>query len=431
MKKKIQKKNSLDIESKKLMLERRTSKIILYESPENIDAGIKRKIASYFRIAIFFYILYFIFLGVTLIIVYKRENFNFSTFILIPIIYHSLKVILNFIYFFFGGFRKKYLKTLKMYFILDLIYSLSLMILNLGIILYLYDILEKDKIIFFCIPLILSCLINSFLDCNTFFLLFIDSIFNLLLALNFGNYITINYAIPLLAGYVFSGFILFFASIALFIWISVLICFCFIKNDKPIKYGGLCLGLIPLLIWAYYGAILFLITFGFNKLFNQNIIKINADPAKANKILFYTGIIIIPGGVITLFIFFFSWIYIKKYLEIEKIAKGEKISLHKFARDLKTNMIPTSTNFFKKTKFVENEEEENFKLDKCFMSYSNDAEILIQPCGHSGACTQCITQYLKNHQKCFTCRKVIDNILIIFLDEKTGEYMAKGRIEKV
>ena len=103
-----------------------------------------------------------------------------------------------------------------------------------------------------------------------------------------------------------------------------------------------------------------------------------------------------------------------------------KIFLQKFQKNIQLNISQVSSVFFK---FSNEDKKELENNENCIICLENKSEILIKPCGHSGICKICITEFLKLNENCHICRKKIEKVYIMEFDQENGKYMAEGFIQ--
>jgi hypothetical protein len=64
----------------------------------------------------------------------------------------------------------------------------------------------------------------------------------------------------------------------------------------------------------------------------------------------------------------------------------------------------------------------------CSICYDNCEDVMIDPCGHTGFCSDCLREHLKSVSGCPVCDTVMRRIYIVVQDTKTSQYLSKGVI---
>lgn len=64
----------------------------------------------------------------------------------------------------------------------------------------------------------------------------------------------------------------------------------------------------------------------------------------------------------------------------------------------------------------------------CTICYDNCEDVMIDPCGHTGFCCDCVREHLRNTPGCPVCATPMRKIYIVVQDEATNEYLSKGVI---
>lgn len=120
----------------------------------------------------------------------------------------------------------------------------------------------------------------------------------------------------------------------------------------------------------------------------------------------------------------------------------KEISLKKISKDFPLKFIQLSSSFFKRDTELSQEEkrtEENMAdadgeepvgvenvvvqdaqpksdaggNDNCIICYTNEPNIIIEPCGHGGMCQGCMLNLIQKERICPFCRKNMDHIYIV------------------
>lgn len=121
----------------------------------------------------------------------------------------------------------------------------------------------------------------------------------------------------------------------------------------------------------------------------------------------------------------------------------KEISLKKISKDFPLKFIQLSSSFFKRDTEMTKEEiksEDNMAdadqdeespnvenvvveeaqakpdtegNDNCIICYTNEPNIIIEPCGHGGMCQGCMLNLIQKEKICPFCRKSMDHIYIV------------------
>lgn len=68
--------------------------------------------------------------------------------------------------------------------------------------------------------------------------------------------------------------------------------------------------------------------------------------------------------------------------------------------------------------------------DVCFLCCESLPNVMLDPCGHGGACKDCLVSFLKGQgENCPFCKKKIHKVYVLDYDEEDGRYRAKGEIK--
>lgn len=79
---------------------------------------------------------------------------------------------------------------------------------------------------------------------------------------------------------------------------------------------------------------------------------------------------------------------------------------------------------------VETTAESKPERDVCFLCCESLPNVMLDPCGHGGACKDCLVNFLKAQgENCPFCKKKIHKVYVLDYDEEDGMYRAKGEIK--
>ena len=178
--------------------------------------------------------------------------------------------------------------------------------------------------------------------------------------------------------------------------------------------------------------------YGLLYLFKENADFLKAEKIHVNYTLYIAAIFTLAFSALSLIVMLCLYWKIKFMVSqaFGMIKSPTVISLASFAENLQMKIQQVSENYFQKSDegkiASEQIDEENspniFKELLCTICYDKKSEVLIDPCGHSGLCTDCMTNCIKEKPNCPICRHLIEKVYILCYDQKTKSYMAKGVI---
>lgn len=105
------------------------------------------------------------------------------------------------------------------------------------------------------------------------------------------------------------------------------------------------------------------------------------------------SIIILSFGTLSLIFIILIYLILKDYfLSILLKNQPKQISIASFAKNIKLHVEQVSDNYFKTTE--QHAEKQEYKQKECIICFDKNSEILMEPCGHSGLCEECMTKIL-------------------------------------
>ena len=309
-----------DIEEQKNLLQPPISKTQKRDEQENNEEKTQIKIYNIYRqILILLYLSYYILCGHEIFATYNTKNFNFKKLLLVCLIYHITVILTNM---FFGCMLSKNRLVIKS-FCKNIIVSIGMILIYLGGFLFLNNKIDKEKVFFFMIPYFLFNLV-FFIKCTykeiIIILAFIESIFVLLIGLQFSGVINIGYTFTFFYFYLIYGIALFCIAICVIIVIigSIFIC----KMSIWKGFAAFIIGNIVICFSGLFVVINFLLTYGFCWLFKNNEIFVSGMVSK-NKVLFVTGQMMEIYAEVLLVLFILLMICCNKVLDFSLFYYGE------------------------------------------------------------------------------------------------------------
>ena len=283
----------------------------------------------YCQILIILGLCFYILCGREIHSTYESKNFNFQKLLLICLIYHIILIVVNL---FFGCLlRKNGLAS----FCKNIIVSIGMYLVYLGFYLFLHEKIDQTKVFIFMIPYILLNLIfviKSYCKELMPFLAFVESIFILLIGLEFSGIINIGYTFPFFYYYLGYGIGLFCLACCLLVVFCCALCNCNII--------GFIIGTVVIAFAGLFVVLNFMLTYGFCWLFNNNEIFVNGIVSD-NKLLFVTGEIMEVYGMFILVLFVLLMICCNKVFDFSAFYYGGNIGLFiaKYQNMIKENLV--------------------------------------------------------------------------------------------
>lgn len=180
-------------------------------------------------------------------------------------------------------------------------------------------------------------------------------------------------------------------------------------------------GIIFFFIWT--GLSYYLLLVGFHEYIEPNGSPVSGITTNPYGNLSYASIIIITGGMVTLAILVVFFIHIRQnWVRFFNNSQPKRISLFWFTEGLRHGFTRASDEQINKDFHGNIVKPEG----KCLICYDKDANVVIYPCGHSRICKRCITDYMKESDKCPICNGLIEKAFLVYYDEEKKDYLAKG-----
>ena len=177
------------------------------------------------------------------------------------------------------------------------------------------------------------------------------------------------------------------------------------------------------LIWN--GIVSYLLLAGFHQFIIDNG-SLLVGVFTFNWYLHSAAVMLVTCSVITIGMLIGFFVYIREnWGRLFHTTKEKKITFFWLTRNLQLNFHKVSPNYFQPGKTFEEPKIE----EKCNICFSNEGEVMLYPCGHSGMCKPCISDLIKENDKCPLCREPIDKVYFIYYDNKKKNYMTKGFIK--
>lgn len=345
--------------------------------------------------------------------------------------YHIWKISVNLFYLFYYGnkipeFRKTY------YF--EIILSIGYFSVFLALFLYSEAAISESSLSLFVIPHVVLMLVRltvgeaigtPFLPFSVF--CFFESLQILFITLKFASPEEYPRWVFVLLFFYIICITLLVVSVLLILGTILLGVVLLFKRDwlefvEPI-FLVLVAGLIFYVIWT--GMAYYLLLIGFHEFVEPNGPPIRGITNTELGNLLYASVLTITGGIITLAILIIFFIYVREnWVRFFNSAQPKIFSLYWFTQGLKLGFGKISDEHFKQERDAAYVKPEG----KCLICYDKDADIMIYPCGHSKICKRCITDFMKESNKCPMCRELIEKVYLIYFDEEKNDYLAKGFI---
>lgn len=153
---------------------------------------------------------------------------------------------------------------------------------------------------------------------------------------------------------------------------------------------------------------------------------------QVNKTMFLASVLTAVFSTVSIGIVVLFFLRMRQLMMyyFQKENRISQITMTSFAQDLQMRIKRMSGGYFRSVEeeAVGRDVEAPPEEDPCSVCYSKVGEVLLDPCGHSGFCVECITNCLKERRTCPICRGVIEAIYLVKFDQNGGCYKAFGRI---
>jgi len=419
------------------------SRMILYKQPTSL-----RMQSSLTAFHYSFYFLSLLFthrVGATslIIMVFHKIVSSLSPLTAFLFTSHVMSIGLNLYYLIaFGTLNPEF----KIYYLIEMFYAFGHSCVYLGYFLLFQEVIEPASLAFFAVPMILTSTINFGLSLYYQKMLIPPTLYHVFESLQI-LYIAFKIAAPEDNLNWDLVFMFYFATSKILIWISygfwalmlafiVATCVIYYRNrisqiDLFVMFVGVVIGFF---IWnAYsfrytvYGIYYMLETYtGSSKL----------SELEVSYTLYSISIVNLTFSIFTLIVIFLFYQRMKTMIEpqITSAQAPSVISLASFAENLKIRLKQVSSNYYKRSDSLKTEEDEVPVKEKeamsevCTVCWEKTSEVMIDPCGHSGFCVECMTNCIKEKDKCPICRQVMKQVYLIAYDAKKKCYMASGVI---
>ena len=418
------------------------TEVILYETPQEIPETSNFHIVMYIFIQLGSEILLKIAIGALILYAHNTPSPGFGPAVLALAIFAIWKISFNLFYFVQYGNR---VPEYKKVYVFDTILAIGYLCMFWGGYSYLKGNIPASSLPLFIVPHIILSFIRlcagemmntPYLPLS--FFTFLESLQILYIALKLSNpeahaswtWVLLFYYMVTILFMIFA----FIIMIVLIIFLSMILFRSEMLRDWPNL--GIFLICSLLFYFAWNGIMYYYLLSGFHYLLEANQIGPKGISGTMNPRLIWVSWILIICGTITFILICFIYCYLKEALiSLINKDKAKEISLQSFAKNLNLNVKAVSGNYFKKkgeavhpsSRSIGPEEKQN--LDICLICCSKESDIMIHPCGHSGACQECISDFLKEKETCPLCREKIEKIYLVTYDETKKTYLAKGVIK--
>jgi hypothetical protein len=426
-------------------LKNRGSRVVLYQEPQNLPINSQLTVLLYTYQHIVLLFAQRIFLCTLIILAFHGAIKS-----LVPITtflfgFQILLIIKNFYFLVYHG---KFNPEFRASYYLNAMYAFGLATLYAGACLFYSKEMDEKYLWVFAVPNVVLSTLRFFISQSYPKALCPMSLFNMIESLQI-LYIVIKLSYPdhyMSWESVFTfyfiiarvlGWIVVFFWIVAFVFILVI---CAIAGRGNMNTADLFTILIGCgLLYFIWNSYCFKYgSYGLFYLFEENSKILQGSPLIINYTLYVVAVIALTFSSISLLVMMCFYVKIKQIVQntLELKKHPTVISLASFSDNLKMKIKQVSENYYQKNENGSgsntNIDEENpAKVDKeqlCTVCYDQKSEVLIDPCGHSGFCPECITNCIKEKASCPICRQNIDKVYLICYDHATHSYMAKGVI---
>lgn len=194
-------------------------------------------------------------------------------------------------------------------------------------------------------------------------------------------------------------------------------------------------GYVFMLMWS--GCVFFYIFKGVEQMFIEKAFDKNKKDAvfsptciEAAKYLAAFSIV----NLIWMLVGFWGW-----RIFISRLGADDRDRVYKlqtYVKQMSLNYVLISDTYFQHSNVQPSEEitpllKRNQKLDKCFICSAAESDVLIKPCGHTGCCQECLSNFMKINPLCPICRKDVNKFYVLSYEEESQQYFAKGRVIEI
>jgi hypothetical protein len=419
------------------------SRLILYSQPTSLRM---QSSLTAFRYSFFFLLLLFSQrVGATalIIMIFHKVIETFGPLAAFMLASHLMAMGLN-VYFLvsYGTINPEF----RVYYVVEMFYSLGHSWVYLGYCLLLQETIQPATLALFAVPMIITSSFNFALCLYSQRILVPSTLYHVFESLQL-LYIAFKIAAPddnLSWDIVF---MLYFAIAKILIWVSyafmalmvvfiVTTCVIYYRNrisqvDLFVLFVGVVIGFF---IWNAY---CFRYTVhGIYDMMETFTSHSKLSELQVNYTLYSISIVNLIFSIFTLIVIFLFYQKMKTLIEpqITSAQAPSVISLASFAENLKIRLKQVSSNYYRRNDAFKTEEDDQPEKEKeaasevCTVCWDKTSEVMIDPCGHSGFCVECMTNCIREKDKCPICRQVMKQVYLISYDGLKKCYMASGVI---
>lgn len=426
-------------------VKKRGSRVVLYQEPQTLPINSHLTVLMYVYTHVSLMFFQRIFLGVLVICAFHQ---SFKT--LIPIVLFlfvfQIMLILKNLYFFIT--KGKYYPEYKTTYVLNALYAFGMLIVYTGTLFFLNNQLARDKFWLFGLPNILFAALRFFISIN------LEKSFTPMALYHMIESVQIAYLMAKIASpenyNSLESAMLFYWIIARVIgWIAIVFWICFIiylliaillicrVTPRQADIFTLFIGCgFFFLLWnayCYRYAV-----WGFYYLLAENPDLQSGQQIVISNTLYSVAIVTVIFSALSLIVMMILYCKVQKFV-VEHFGTKKSpvvISLASFAESFQMKIKQVSETYYTKaeeTNTMETPKDEEFgrqnhREQLCTVCYDKKSEVLIDPCGHSGFCADCMTTCLKEKQECPICRHKVEKVFLIFYNEESNGFMARGVI---
>jgi hypothetical protein len=426
-------------------LKKRGSKTVLYQEPQSlpVNSGLTALLYVYTHVSLMF--IQRIFFGVLIICAYHQTIRTLVPIVFFLFVFQVVLILKNL---YFIATNGKYYPEFKPTYYLNALFAFGMLTIYAGTLLFLNNQLAREYYWLFGLPNILFATLRFFISSH------LDKSFTPMALYHMIESVQIVFLMARISNpdsqySLDSAMTFYWIAASLIGWIAIVFWIVFIvyiiivivllckitprEADIYILFVGC--GFFFLLWNAYcfrYAV------WGLYYLFTDNPDIRSGGQIVISNTLYSVAIVTVVFSALSLLTMLTVYCKVRQ-LVIQKLNSQKNtmvISLASFAKDLHMHIKQESETYFQKLKDqppkqpAKDEEaaKQNHRDQLCTICYDQKSEVLIDPCGHSGFCANCMTNCLKEKQDCPICRQKVEKAFLIFFDEASNGFMAKGVI---
>lgn len=426
-------------------LKKRGSRVVLYQEPQSLPINSHLTVLLYVYTHVSLMFFQRIFLGVLIICAFHQAFQTLIPIVLFLFVFQVILILKN-LYFFIT--KSKYYPEFKTTYILNAMYAFGMLTVYAGTLLFLNNQLARDLYWIFGLPNILFATLRFFISLN------LEKSFTPMALYHMIESVQIAYLMAKIAKpdshFSLESVMSFYWIIARVIgWIAIVFWFVFIiyilivillickitprQADIFTLFVGCGFFFLLWNAYCYRYAV-----WGFYYLLMDNPDLQSSKQIVISNTLYIVAIVTVVFSALSLVVMLTLYCKVQQFI-VQQISSKKApmvISLASFADNLQMKIKQVSETYYQKTeemtsKTLPKDEEtarQSHRNQLCTVCYDKKSEVLIDPCGHSGFCADCMTSCLKEKQECPICRHKVEKVFLIFFDEASNGFMARGVI---